>query len=241
MTSVPITFVDLMGDLPEETRPYPAKKAVPDWYKKLPSYIDGEQGTVYWSDIGLNTGTATGKKCMPMLDAMTAGYIIPLTTDVKVTKKDGQQLFQWPDYDVLGFHPPLQMSTHPHVQKHPDNAIPKFHSPWTVITPKGYSCLFVPPMNRDAKDQILQCIPAIVDTDTYAHPINFPFLIDPDWEGIIPAGYPMAQVIPFKRESYEMKYGERSDMITIQRSIRKLKMSFYNAYKDKFWTRKEYN
>ena len=241
MNDVPIKFIDLMGDLPDEVKPYPAKKSLPDWYKKLPSYIDGEQGQVYWNDVGINSGTATGKKCIPMLDAMTAGYIIPLTTDVKVSVKNGQQLFQWPDYDVLGFHPPLQMTTHPHVQKNPNNSIPKFHSPWTIITPQGYSCLLIPPLHRDANEKILECLPGIVDTDTYAHPINFPFIIDPSWEGIIPAGYPMVQVIPFKRESYKMNLGTKEDQLFIAKSIRKLKMSFYNAYKDRFWTRKEYN
>jgi hypothetical protein len=238
-----VKFLDVVGDLPEEVRPYPAKKHIPNWYKSLPSYIDGEQGQVYWNEIGINQGTATGKKCMPMLDAMTAGYIIPLTTDVKVTKdkNNGQQLFQWPDHDVLGFHPPLQMTTHPHVEKNPQHAIPKFHSPWTIVTPKGYSVLCISPLNRDSEHRLLDIVPGVVDTDTYNHPINFPFLLDPNWTGIIPAGYPMVQVIPFRRESYEMEFGGKEEYMKMGRSFRRLKMSFYNGYKDRFWSRKEYN
>lgn len=238
---MPIKFVDVIGGVPEEFRPYPAKRKLPEWYKQLPPYINGEQGTVYWNEIGLNAGTATGKKCMPMLDAMKAGYIISLSTDVKVTKKNGQQLFQWPDYDVLAFHPPLQMTTHPHVQKFPNNSLPKFQSPWAIITPKGYSCLIIPPMNRDTDEQIIQALPGVVDTDTFNHPVSFPFLIDPNWEGILPAGLPVVQVIPFKRESYKMEFGTPDEFNVITSSLRKLKASFYNGYKDRFWSRKEYN
>lgn len=244
MGTAPITvkFIDSLGGMPEEVRPYPAKKNIPNWYKSLPSYIDGEQGKVYWNEIGINQGTATGKKCMPMLDAMTAGYIIPLPTDVKVSRQNGQQLFQWPDHEVLGFHPPLQMTTHPHVEDYPDNSIPKFNSPWVIITPKGYSCLFMSPLNRDKNERIIECVPGVVDTDTFTHPVNFPFLIDPNWTGIIPAGYPMVQVIPFKRESYEMTFdASKEDIKRINGSLRRLKMSFYNGYKDRFWSRKEYN
>jgi hypothetical protein len=241
MKSVPIKFLDAMGNLPPQIRPYPAKKNIPSWYKKLPSYVGDKAGDVSWSDVGTNGGTATGKKCIPMLDAMTAGYIIPLATDVKVTKKGPEQFFQWPDYEIVAFHPPAQMMTHPQVEKHPNYAIPKYNSPWVIITPPGYSCMFLPPLNRDASEQIIQCLPAIIDTDTYKNPINIPFIIDPEWEGIIPAGYPVAQVIPFKRENFEMVEAKPDDYREIPRTERILKMSFYNRYKDRFWHKKEYN
>lgn len=241
MKPVPIKFLDIRGSLPAEVRPYPAKRNLPSWYKKLPSYVGTKVGNVAWEETNSHDGQPTGKKCIPMLDAMTAGYIIPLTTDVKVTRKGQEQFFQWPDYEIVSFHPPVQMSTHPQTEKNPNFGFPKYNSPWVIKTPPGYSCLFLPPLNRDASEQIIQCLPAVVDTDTYINPINIPFIIDPKWEGIIPAGYPVAQVIPFKRESFQMVEPNAEDYKDVERSEKLLKISFYNRYKDRFWHRKEYN
>ena len=55
--------------------PRPAYKAMPDWFKGLKPKIDGE------------TADAAGsiKKCIPVLDAVSLGYIIPLWADIIVT------------------------------------------------------------------------------------------------------------------------------------------------------------
>jgi len=57
-------------------------------------------------------------------------------------------------------------------------------NPFGVKTPKGYSCLFVDPMHGDAKP--FKCLPAIVDTDEFTTPLNFPFFLDKNFSGIIP-------------------------------------------------------
>jgi hypothetical protein len=40
----------------------------------------------------------------------------------------------------------------------------KFHNPWTIRTP-GWSCLFVPPLNRP--NGVFEVLSGFVDTDTY--------------------------------------------------------------------------
>jgi hypothetical protein len=78
-----------------------------------------------------------------------------------------------------------------------------------------------------------------VDTDTYNGGINFPFVLnDPTFEGLIPAGTPMVQVIPFKRDSWKSTIDLSTD--SIMKSERLLATKFYDRYKKLFWSKKEY-
>jgi hypothetical protein len=80
-----------------------------------------------------------------------------------------------------------------------------------------------------------------VDTDTYKAPVNFPFVLnDVKWEGIIPAGTPMAQVIPFKRESWKHRIGSDKELKEQKNVDMKLKTLLFNSYKKHFWSSKEY-
>jgi hypothetical protein len=56
-----ITFTDITGLL-EETKPQPASNFIPEWYKKVQSYVGGEK-----KPNGSGGGTATVKKCIPVL------------------------------------------------------------------------------------------------------------------------------------------------------------------------------
>jgi hypothetical protein len=50
-----------------------------------------------------------------------------------------------------------------------------------------------------------------VDTDVLETHANSPFVIEENFEGIIPKGTPMFQVIPFKRENWEMEISEMKE------------------------------
>jgi hypothetical protein len=116
---------------------------------------------------------------------------------------------------------------------------PKFNNPYGIKTPPGYSCLFIQPLHRESRFTIF---PGIVDTDTYTSQVNFPFILnDENWEGIIPAGTPMAQVIPFKRESWTHSFGSEKEIKEERLVSQKRKSMFINAYKKHFWNRKSYN
>ena len=81
-------------------------------------------------------------------------------------------------------------------------------SPWIIETPPEYSTLFLPPINR-LEIPIIPLV-GLVDTDTYFNNVNIPFIhtaMQPDEEKhIIPAGTPICQVIPFKREEWKAEY-----------------------------------
>jgi hypothetical protein len=211
-------------------QPQPASKFIPDWYKNMESYIGGEK-----KPGGNGETVATIKRCMPVFDAITAGYIITSPADVYVTIRDGVQYFEWANFGTIQFHPIDQAPTHPIKNEH---AYPKWISHWSIRTPKGYSTLFVQPMHRES---IFTILPGIVDTDEFYAPVNFPFVInDPKFEGLIPKGTPIGQIIPFKREPWVMQLGGKKEIKEQEESSSKLQTKFFDRYKSMFRQHKEY-
>jgi hypothetical protein len=223
-----ITFTNTSGVDIEQ--PQPASKFIPDWYKNMKSYVNDDK-----KPNGNGNTTATIKRCIPVFDAITAGYIITSPADIYVSIKEGRQFFEWSSLGLISFHPIEQAPEHPARKPH---AYPKWNNPWAIKTPKGYSVLFTQPMHRES---VFTILPGIVDTDTYIAPVNFPMVInDPDFEGLIPKGTPIAQVIPFKRENWQMKIGSIKELKEQNSVTQKLNTKFFDKYKSMFWSRKEY-
>ena len=211
-------------------QPKPASKLVPDWYKNTESYVNKER-----KPLGDGSTSATIKRCVPVFDAITAGYIIESPADVFVSIKDGQQWFEWSDFGLIEFHPIEQAPEHPNKKPF---SYPKWRNPWAITTPKGCSTLFVQPFHRES---VFTILPGIVDTDQYTAAVNFPFVInDPNFEGLIPKGTPIAQVIPFKRDAFKMEFGGQEELIEQNNITIKLQTKFFDRYKTMFWSRKEY-
>ena len=224
-----ITFTNVLGL--DFFPPKPAVKEVPEWYKKTPEYINDEGKTVVNGVI-----SHTIKKCIPVFDAMTAGYILYTQVDVQVTQQDELPYYQWSDQGVLSFHPIIQAPLHPNKNNAP---YPKWINPYAIKTPPGYSTLFIPPMHNP--NGIFTILPGLVDTDMYTAPVNFPFTLnDVNWKGMIPAGTPMVQIIPIKRDVWKHNMGTDSERREQSIVTAKLKTLFFNSYKKQFWHRKEY-
>jgi hypothetical protein len=224
-----ITFTNVLGL--DFFPPKPAVKEVPDWYRNTPEYVGNEGKKI----IEPGSTVHTIKKCIPVFDAITAGYILYTQVDIQISQQNNLPFYIWSSQDAVSFHPIDQAPLHP---SRNDAPYPKYNNPYAITTPPGYSVLFTAPMHRQSVFTILD---GIVDTDTYKAPVNFPFVLnDVKWEGIIPAGTPMAQVIPFKRESWEHKIGSDKERIEQNLVTRKLKTLFFNSYKRQFWSSKEY-
>jgi hypothetical protein len=224
-----ITFTNVLGL--DFFPPKPAVKEVPDWYRNTPEYVNNETKKITTP----GSSPHTIKKCMPVFDAITSGYILYTQVDIQVAEENDLPFYTWSDQGAIAFHPNQQASFHPLENGAP---YPKWINPYAISTPPGYSVLFMQPMHRES---IFTILPGIVDTDKYKGTVNFPFVLnDVKWRGLIPAGTPMAQVIPFKRESWEHKIGSDKERIEQEKVIRKLKTLFFNSYKRQFWSRKEY-
>ena len=84
----------------------------------------------------------------------------------------------------------------------------KYMTPWIIETDPGYSAIFLPPINR-LEIPIVPLV-GLVDTDTYFNNVNIPFIhtamLPDEKKHVIPAGTPICQVIPFKREEWKAEY-----------------------------------
>ncbi|MFK0387112.1 DUF6065 family protein [Agrobacterium sp. NPDC090273] len=181
--------------------PVRAKTALPEWFRKLPPVTEARLST---TDNGL-----TVKRCMPFLDAMATGWIIGLAATVRMQISDGGQTVDcgW-DFDrtMVSNHANHQVAGNPREPMPPC----KFHNYWTIVTPPGWSCLFLPPLNRP--NGVFEIVSGVVDTDSYQSEIHFPFFaIGEDGLHVLERGTPIVQIIPFRRETTDLAADIRSE------------------------------
>jgi len=226
---------------------FPIRSALnlPDWYKKIKH----------------DHKTRTIKGCIPFLDALSAAYILKVPQDFFIkhnytegVKKDSSFKYAYEKSDLFINQLKLNMNTGPElhniiqlggkeggcpfVEKNSNLPFYKILNPFRIKTPPGYSCLFVPPLNNS--DDRFEIISGIVDTDTFPTYINFPIVLNGDkypvLETIIERGTPYAQVIPFKREAWQMKIKE--DDIEKEVGLLSIQGMLVRAYKKLFWNKK---
>ena len=229
-----IIFTDVHNPEGVLEKPKPSSEYIPEWYKNAKPYLspDGKKApTLDGSPV------STVKRCMPLWDLMTAGYIIETPYDIYVHQTPEGPFFQWGEQQAIAFQSMEQFQNHPY-SRDIDYAVRILH-PWSIKTPKGWSVLICEPQHQEPGPLI--CTNAIVDTDNYSIPFNMFFkLRDPKFEGMIPAGTPFIQVIPFKRESWtsELGTGKERGKFNIDRI--KFNTVFFDRYKKFWWQRKEY-
>ncbi|UBF19619.1 hypothetical protein HRTV-10_gp35 [Halorubrum tailed virus 10] len=190
-----VTDEELYGAIPE---PIPANKVLPDWYKKLGQYTanDGEFGSTNTRE-GISRSTV--KRCAPFMEAMTMGFIIPLSGEIYFEAKDGYVNYEWEFQEPLISNHNLSQVGGEMFPNH-EWPIMKFNNQWCMKVPDGYSVLVTNPLNRPG--QPFTPFSGVVDIDNYFNNVNAPFMwTGGDFEGVVPKGTPIIQVIPFKRDA----------------------------------------
>lgn len=266
---------DLIDVLPKINK---ANKFYPSWFKGLKK-----------ESAGSNTSSAgTVKRCMPVLDAMSLGYIIPLWADLLVTVEENYELLD-AEGNVLGDfnktkHTDMEAMIGEQIQGHqissfklngkriklefPENlslklgenlsshaweqvgehcslknfefgkSLFKFINPWSIKTPRGWSCYFKNVPNNWEND--IEILEGSVDTDTYINQVNFPFV----WKGsdlgefLIPKGTPLVHVIPYKRQKTTFSIGKYDDK-TMEKINFRLGTLMHDKYKRLFWHKRK--
>lgn len=222
--------------------PIPTKKIIPEWYRKAESHFETDTGE---SGEGL-------KKCMPYMDTLVSGYVLTLPVNVYVNEKrngldhvfknnESDLQIRWdgpPEFSNFIMERPEELGkTMPRPAGHYPNHL-VFSGRWSVKTPRGWSLLMTPPLNR--YDLPLTSSSGIIDSDKFTSAGNIPFFIKKGFSGIIPQGTPMVQLIPIKRESWLMVQNDKS-MSADQIIEKNLIMNPVTQYKNFAWTRKKFD
>jgi len=221
--------------LREWGKPESSKGLVPEWYRK-------SENTYVVDEDPNKTENAGLKKCIPFLDALVSGYMLVTPVDIYVTKdEEGNPRFSWNGPGQLATfvdERPKQLGmTMPRPAGHHPNHL-VFSGFWGFKTPKGWSSLVVHPLNR--YDLPFTISSAIVDSDDFNAPGNVPFFIREDFEGVIPAGTPFAQIIPIKRSSW-LLVDDTTGMSDSERVQGTLVRKPETLYKKIYWRKKDYS
>ena len=223
----------------QENRPAPASSVMPEWYVKADRYdIDDETGErVIYPDGAKHP---TFKACPALFDFFAAGYVLKTPCNIKFIEQDGhpgvatEAGFQ--DFCI----PRTSMKQFPTPEGHHED---HFHwSPsWAPGLPDGYSAIYTHPINRF--DLPFMTVAGIIDNDKMNTPGLTPFFIKKGFTGVITAGTPYLQIIPFKREDWEMDIKLYSSEEIQQRhndSYNTFRTPDGGVYKKTIWSRKKY-
>lgn len=175
-----------------------SSECIPEWWKSL--------SNTYKSDFFEKDMTL--KSCIPVTDAMMSGYMLVLKHDLHIKyNEEDKKTEVSSDFERLkesfSYHSKEQVATMPMSEEYVDDLVFKWVIKHSVKTPKGYSCLFVHPLNQAYLP--FYTLSGVVDTDKFFMPVHFPFLMKNNYEGVIPKGTPIVQIIPFKRDSWNFK------------------------------------
>jgi hypothetical protein len=206
-TNVHVTFIAADKDIYDVwPKPVLAAENKPEWHTKTPAFYGTEKPNILvrGGKMDLNP---TVKLCMPVLDMMSAGYHILLPCDVYVSvdPATGSKHMLWPQHlpPIIKNHAVDQLGNYPIPEEY-DKVAFKWHNPWILRTPPGWSCIFQHPTWHD--EVPFRTFPALVDTDHHEVAVEFPFLLKRSFTGCIPKDTPIAQVIPFRRLDTKATY-----------------------------------
>jgi len=219
------------------TPPEPAVKMLPEWFRTLARHDKSNDDRTLHpvNHIGADGAMVATVMCMPFLDATTAGYHYLLEDDLYVDlDENGKPILSWKgDVLLVDVRPTIELPV-------PDNCHPIHYGwrmNWYYETPEGYSCLITHPMNRYDLPFYVQS--GIVESDIWGLPVFTAFFLKRNFRGMIRKGTPIFQIIPFKRDNWELEVvdsPEELDRHELMAENRRSKL--YGYYKQTAWRRK---
>lgn len=215
-----------------EPGPVPASKVIPEWFKRIPQENDG------LPVAQRNRGTV--KRCVPFLDALSAGYMVTLPWELEVKWVNGSQMVFWAaehtKEKIVVLDDPWRAPGLPAPEGFAEN-VWRILLPTVAHTPEGYSTLQTHPFNR--YDLPFLTLTGVVDSDKSFRGIVANIYIREDFEGIIEKGTPMVQIFPFKRENWVMENGPYDEEEALSHSY-EVGSVISRSYQKFFWSKKTY-
>lgn len=197
----------------------PARKAIPEWFRKSDPKIDmgvahghGPSEEPATPLPGARTEIPTIRACPGVVDVLRAGFLLRAWTDIQIITPQparGDSTDQYRASTAFGpnekggqisaFNPALNQLL-PLWPGEYGFAL-KFDSPWLCKTPPGWSLLYLP--ISYAEKTPYRIVPGIIDTD-YMHVVNLLLMWDHYGSYTIEAGTPLCWLLPVKRDGFQM-------------------------------------
>ena len=229
-------------------QPEPATKAKPDWWHESDYYDLSRPHHVYGEKHRFNS---TIKSCPAIADTLSMGYILFLPLDIEIDATDDVYL-KWRvpaflknhsifsdesgEKDFAGAHASEQLQKLSPPEGY--HRVPfKINTYFGIKTDPGYSVWVTHPMyNWDLPFTVMD---GIIDTDKITSRFPYPLFVKKGFNGVIPKNTPLIQVIPFKREEFELEFTDFNKEDT-HNLIKKLQSEQIMSYRKHFWERKSF-
>ena len=207
----------------------PIKNKIPDFYKNTK--------TSYNANVNKLPIEHNFKACAVFSDAFMTGYSIPLVADIAVEQTENGPVITWVEgnYTVLRERP-----------EGPNSSLPtpmgcsNSHFVWVnqniFEIPKGYSALVTHPFNRH--DLPFVTLTGILDSFVLFSG-QIPVYFSSTFEGIIPQGTPIMQVLLFKKENWKAVLDQDILKIAEKNGFSSGSKAF-GWYKQNIWQKKDF-
>ena len=222
--------------------PSPTIKTIPEWYRKADRFAVNPHTNEPWINPQDGGKVPTWKACPAIFDIMGTGYVYKTPCDVEVYEENGEIQIKVADQynkDFVGDRAPMPQFVPPQGYHEKHFA---WWADWAVVLPEGYSALYSQPFNRFELPFLTTS--GIIDNDKVHLPGTMPFFIVKGFTGIIPAGTPYAQILPFKRENWTSELQTdvtHNQMINSNmENAQKYRVPNGGVYQKEVWTRRVY-
>lgn len=230
-------------NLDSPSKPSPTIKTIPDWYRKADRFAVNPMTGKPWEMPDGSGKIPTWKACPAVFDIMGTGYVYRTPCDIEFFEDAAGQIqakvLNPQNADFLQDRPAMPQFTPPlgYHQKHF-----AWWADWAVELPEGYSALYTQPLNRF--ELPFMTTSGIIDNDKVSLPGTMPFYVVKGFTGVIPAGTPYAQILPFKREhwvaEFEVDLSYEEMMQKNMANSEKYRQPDGGVYQKEVWERRKY-
>lgn len=223
----------------ETPLPEPTSKYIPKWFSDMDLFFKDPSTDKDFLDQAGNK-YPTFKACPALLDIFTTGYVLKTPCDLTFYEHEGRiEVKTEPGYENFCASRPEMPNfpvPHGHMTEH-------FHwwPNWSVNLPDGYSAIYLSPINQFHLP--FTTVAGIIDNDKVHSSGLIPYFLKEGFTGVIPKGTAFLQIIPFKREDWEMdpQFHTLKEIDVMYKEVAKIfRKPEGGVYKKLFWSRRKY-
>lgn len=226
-----------------DSKPLPALKTIPEWYRNADRFAVNPMTQKPWELPNGQGKIPTWKACPAVYDIMGSGYMYRTPCDIEFYEDAAGQIqakvLDEKNKDFIQDRTPMPQFEHPRGYHEKHFA---WWADWAVELPEGYSALYSQPFNRYELPFLTTS--GIIDNDKVHLPGTMPFFIVKGFTGVLPAGTPYAQIIPFKRENWEAEVVTQFNPVDMmaknQQNSSIYRLPDGGVYQREVWERRKY-